>query len=87
MKVKANNKIFDVSDYFSIKNKHLFNNNTHQYEGVDGDFVIARGLILTVKQYTEHQIIPTYEIEQTIVLSIEELPQKRIFFNNIVEYN
>ena len=88
MKVKCNNKVFDVPDYFSVVNGHLYNNNSQRYEAIDGDYVMVRGSKYTVKDYTDYQIIPVYEKGQPIVLSIEELPYKQISFNtnNIVEY-
>ena len=76
MRVKIKNKIFDVSDYFEVRDNLLFNNNTKKYEGADGDIVTVNEYGTSkrghVKGYTEYQIIPTYEWPTRIV-SAQEL--------------
>lgn len=71
MKVKVKDKIIEVPNYFKIKDNHLFNPNTREYEGVDGDIVTVTQYGLSerghVKGYTEHQIVPTYEWPTRVV--------------------
>ena len=64
MKIKVNNKTFELTDVckFEIKNNLLFNKNTNKYEGVDGDEAIIKtddGEIITgtVQGYTCYQFI------------------------------
>ena len=76
MKVKIEDKIIDVPDYFEVRDSMLYNNNTKKYEGADGDVVIINqhGELIRrhVKGYTEYQIIPTYE-GPTIIVSAQGL--------------
>lgn len=65
MKIKVNEKIIDVPNYFQVIGNKLYNGNTKKYEGVDGDVVtvIQHGTSMRghVKGHTESQIVPTYE--------------------------
>jgi hypothetical protein len=70
-KIKVKGKIFDVPNYFEVRDNLLFNTNTRKYEGVDGDIVTVNRYSMSkkghVKGYTECQIIPTYEWSTMIV--------------------
>lgn len=66
----------------------LYNSNSQSYEGIDGDTVVyttyikgeKRKLKGTVKGYTEHQIVITYEYG-TDILTAENAQRKEIIKN------
>lgn len=72
MNIKVKDEIYEVPDYMEVRDGKLWNNNTKRYEGVDGDKAKITGYgrerVVTVKQYTEYQIIPNYE-SNTIIIS------------------
>ena len=71
-KIKVKKEIYEVPDYMEVRDGKLWNNNTERFEGVDGDTAKIAGYgrvrTVTVKQYTDYQIIPNYE-SNTIIIS------------------
>lgn len=68
-KVKIKNKIYKVP--FEVRDNLLFNPNTREFEGADGDIVTVTRYGLAerghVKGYTDYQIVPTYEWPTRVV--------------------
>lgn len=79
-----------IPRYFSFDkvSGKLYNSNSQSYEGIDGDTVVYTTYIKgekkklkgTVKGYTEHQIVITYEYG-TDILTAENAQRKEIIKN------
>lgn len=84
--IKIKDEICDIPVYMEVRGGKLYNNNTNQFEGVDGDIavVIQNGdeKLYTVKQYTDYQVLPNYE-GNTKILSAQELRDGRTILNYI----
>lgn len=84
--IKIKDEICDIPVHMEVRDGKLYNNNTNQFEGVDGDIavVIEYGdeKLYTVKQYTDHQVLPNYE-GNTKILSAQELRDGRTILNYI----
>ena len=84
--IKIKDEICDIPVYMEVRDGKLYNNNTKQFEGVDGDVavVIENGeeKRYTVKQYTDYQVLPNYE-GKTRILSAQELRDGRTILNYI----
>ena len=74
-KIKVKKEIYEVPDYMEVRDGKLWNNNTKRFEGVDGDTAKMTGYgrvrTVTVKHYTDYQIIPNYESNTIIVSAVD----------------
>ena len=86
MMVKIKDEVCEIPVYMEVRDGKLYNNNTKQFEGADGDIAVVTEYgeekRYTVKQYTDYQIIPNYE-GRTRVLSAQELRDGRTILRYI----
>ena len=84
--IKIKDEICDIPVYMEVRDGKLYNNNTKQFEGADGDIAVVTEYgeekRYTVKQYTDYQILPNYE-GKTKILSAQELRDGRTTLNYI----
>ena len=84
--IKIKDEICDIPVYMEVRDGKLYNNNTKQFEGVDGDIAVVTEYgeekRYTVKQYTDYQVLPNYE-GKTRILSAQELRDGRTILNYI----
>ncbi len=84
--IKIKDEICDIPVYMEVRDGKLYNNNTKQFEGVDGDIAVVTEYgeekRYTVKQYTDYQVLPNYE-GKTKILSAQELHDGRTILNYI----
>ena len=85
-RIKIKDEICDIPVYMEVRDGKLYNNNTKQFEGVDGDIAVVTEYgeekRYTVKQYTDQQVLPNYE-GNTKILSAQELRDRRTILNYI----
>lgn len=81
MTVKIKDEVCEIPVYMEVRDGKLWNNNTKRFEGVDGDTAKITGYgrvrTVTVKQYTDYQIIPNYE-SNTIIVSAVDLGRGKV---------